>query len=108
MSKKNNIPTIPEKEINILKRKPQKNEMEEELLIDKDLYSKKKKILMDEKTLEIKNNLELINEKINYEESFKVHLFKQSELQKNIEFFNKNIEQKIIYDRNFSSSILKK
>lgn len=48
-----------------------------------------------------------MQEDIDYEESFKRHLLKQAEFQKNLEFFKRNIKEKMAYDQRFVQSIQK-
>lgn len=94
-------PENPSKDVNILKRKPKNAEMEEEIQLKQDLIPSKKRLLAEDRPSKSKI---IPNQNIDYEESFKKHLGKQAELQKNIELFTKNVEDKILYDKGFSNS----
>jgi len=87
---------------NTLKRQPNENQIEEE---NSELISSKKKPLLSLNSKTSKKKSDDHEQKIDYEESFRRHLLKEAELQKNIELFHKNIGEKILYDQNFSESL---
>lgn len=95
--RKNNRKEVSEKNANPLKRASIDEEIEEE---SSELMNSKKRALVSEKGAA----KPVPPEKFDYEESFRRHLLKEAELQKNLEFFHRNIGEKILYDQNFSES----